>query len=160
MVAFTGHRPEKLPWGQDESDPRCIALKQRICDEICREAEAGERDFACGMARGCDLYFAEAVLQAKRCFPHLRLYAYLPCQSQPDRWPSREQSRYRGILAECDGVILIQEDYTPDCMLRRNRSMVDDSAALMSVWDGTRGGTGAAVGYARRQGKRLIPLWL
>ena len=123
MVAFTGHRPEKLPWGQDESDPRCIALKQRICDEICREAETGERDFACGMARGCDLYFAEAVLQMKRCFPHLRLYAYLPCQSQPDRWPSREQSRYRGILAECDGVILIQEDYTPDCMLRRNRSM-------------------------------------
>ena len=160
MVAFTGHRPEKLPWGQDESDPRCEALKQRICDEICREAEIGERDFACGMARGCVLYFAEAVLEAKRSFPHLRLYGYLPCRSQPDRWPSREQSRYRQLLAACDGVILIQEGYTPDCMLRRNRRMVDDAAALMSVWDGTHGGTGAAVYYARRQGKRLIPLWL
>ena len=31
---FTGHRPDKLPWGTDESDPRCLALKARL------EAEA------------------------------------------------------------------------------------------------------------------------
>ena len=27
---FTGHRPDKLPWGPDESDPRCAALKTVI----------------------------------------------------------------------------------------------------------------------------------
>ena len=25
--AFTGHRPKKLPWGYDETDGRCIALR-------------------------------------------------------------------------------------------------------------------------------------
>lgn len=25
--AFTGHRPHKFPWKDNESDPRCIALK-------------------------------------------------------------------------------------------------------------------------------------
>ena len=28
--AFTGHRPGKLPWGEDESDLRCIALKAKL----------------------------------------------------------------------------------------------------------------------------------
>ena len=27
ICAFTGHRPEHLPWGRDEDDPRCRALK-------------------------------------------------------------------------------------------------------------------------------------
>ena len=27
---FTGHRPEKLPWRYDESDPRCVELKGRL----------------------------------------------------------------------------------------------------------------------------------
>ena len=27
---FTGHRPAKLPWRYDESDPRCLRLKDRI----------------------------------------------------------------------------------------------------------------------------------
>ena len=27
---FTGHRPQKLPWGSNEWDWRCVALKERI----------------------------------------------------------------------------------------------------------------------------------
>ena len=27
---FTGHRPAKLPWGSDESDERCQALKLEL----------------------------------------------------------------------------------------------------------------------------------
>ena len=27
---FSGHRPAKLPWGEDEDDPRCRALKARL----------------------------------------------------------------------------------------------------------------------------------
>ena len=31
-VCFSGYRPEKLPWGGDESDPRCAVLKKRLYD--------------------------------------------------------------------------------------------------------------------------------
>ena len=31
--AYTGHRPEKLPFGNDENDPRCKMLKQKIMCE-------------------------------------------------------------------------------------------------------------------------------
>ena len=27
---FSGHRPGKLPWGDDEGDRRCLALKERL----------------------------------------------------------------------------------------------------------------------------------
>ena len=29
---FTGHRPNKLPWGEDERAPRCLALKARLAE--------------------------------------------------------------------------------------------------------------------------------
>ena len=31
---FTGHRPDKLPWGSRESDPRCLTLKRRLTQAV------------------------------------------------------------------------------------------------------------------------------
>jgi hypothetical protein len=45
-------------------------------------------------------------------------------------------------------------------MLRRNQRMVDAADALLTVYDGSPGGTGAAIDYAGRQGKPIIGLWL
>lgn len=37
--AFTGHRPKSLPFGFNEADERCIALKQKLRNEIIRQIE-------------------------------------------------------------------------------------------------------------------------
>lgn len=34
--AFTGHRPRKFPWGDNETDARCIALKKALAEEIAK----------------------------------------------------------------------------------------------------------------------------
>lgn len=159
VIAFTGHRPEKLPWGNDETDPRCQALKLQIRENIRRKIHEGFDSFSCGMARGCDFFFAEAVLEMKKQIPAIQLQAYVPCKSQPDRWPEKDRQRYRSILFQCDEVCLVQRVYSKGCMLKRNRLMIDRADALMSVWDGTAGGTGAAVRYARHQKKDVISLW-
>ena len=31
---FTGHRPEKLPWGGDERDPRCLEIKDKLAASV------------------------------------------------------------------------------------------------------------------------------
>ena len=54
VLAFTGHRPEKLPWGSDETDARCGALKQQLLEAVRTAAGEGYDTFLCGMARGCD----------------------------------------------------------------------------------------------------------
>ena len=72
---FTGHRPSKLPWGHDERDPRCLALKRSLLREIENLYLQGYRRFISGMAMGCDLYFAEAVLELKERYPAAALEA-------------------------------------------------------------------------------------
>ena len=155
VLAFTGHRPEKLPWGSDESDPRCQALKTQILEAVRAAAEEGYDTFLCGMARGCDLYFAEAVLSLG-----LRLEGYLPCPSQTSRWSKQDRARQTGLLLGCAAVYMAEPAYSPGCMLRRNQQMVDAADALLTVYDGSPGGTGAAIDYARRQGKPILGLWL
>ena len=155
VLAFAGHRPEKLPWGEDESDPRCIALKQQLARAVRAAAGEGYDTFLCGMARGCDFYFAEAVLEQG-----LRLEGYLPCPSQADRWSIEDRARQTALLLRCGAVHMVEPVYSKGCMLRRNRRMVEDCDALLTVYDGSPGGTGAAVEYARRMGKSVMGLWL
>ena len=53
--AFTGHRPQSLPFGFNESDERCVALKKTIRDEFIKlSEEEGVTHFISGMAIGVD----------------------------------------------------------------------------------------------------------
>ena len=150
---FSGHRPGKLPWGDDEGDRRCLALKERLWNEMEAAYERGYRHFICGMARGADLYFAEAVLALRERRSGVTLEAARPCESQADAWPEAERHRYQAILDQCDFETLVQHRYDRFCMQRRNRYMVDRSALVLSVYDGVpKGGTAQTLAYAMRQG--------
>ena len=150
---FSGHRPGKLPWGDDEGDRRCLALKERLWNEMEAAYERGYRHFICGMARGADLYFAEAVLALRERRSGVTLEAARPCESQASRWPQEEQRRYQSILERCDYETLVQHQYDRWCMMRRNRYMVDRSARLLAVYDGVpKGGTAQTLAYALRKG--------
>lgn len=160
ICAFTGHRPQRLPWGSCEDDPRCIALKQMIASAVDRAADLGFTTFLCGMARGCDTFFAEAVIQKMQDRPEISLIAMVPCPEQPDKWSKLDRSRYRGLLEKCSAVEILEPVYKNGCMLRRNRAMVDRAQMLISVYDGGGGGTGQTVRLAEKSGLEIIPLWL
>jgi len=150
---FTGHRPDKLPWGTREDDPRCRALKDSLKEALERAYQAGCRHFICGMARGSDLYFAEAVLALRENYPEITLEGARPCETQADGWPQSERNRYFGILDRCDYETLVQHHYDRGCMMRRNRYMVDRAARIIAVYDGVpQGGTAQTLLYALRKG--------
>ena len=148
---FTGHRPEKLPWGANEADPRCVRLKGAIRDAVEAAYAEGYRHFICGMARGCDFYFAEAVLALRRDRPDVTLEAAIPCPTQSRAWPEHDRRRWQALVERCDYETMVQEQYTPDCMHRRNRYMVDHSGLVIAVYDGTGGGTRSTLEYAIRK---------
>ena len=145
---FTGHRPEKLPWGTNEADIRCAALKRKIRDALDAAYEEGMRHFICGMARGCDFYFAEAVLDLRSEHPEVTLEAAIPCAEQSAAWSAAHRVRWQEITDRCDKRTVLQPFYTPDCMLRRNRYMVDHSSLVIAVYDGSNGGTRRTLEYA------------
>lgn len=149
--AFTGYRPQKLPWLAREEDPRCIALKHRLWLAIEEACRSGMEHFICGMAQGCDLYFGELVVQAKAYWPDVTLEAALPCPEQAQQWPEEDRTRWRRLLDVCDYETVVQKHYSSGCMMRRNRYMVDHAAVLIAVYDGQNGGTGSTVRYAMKQ---------
>ena len=44
-------------------------------------------------------------------------------------------------------------------MLRRNRYMVEHADLLMTVFDGSPGGTASTVAYARARGVKIVSIW-
>lgn len=160
VCAFTGHRPHKLPWGHDERDPRCAAVKEMIARRVLEACELGCRTFLCGMAQGCDLYFAEIVLDLRDRHPEIRLEAILPCPEQANAWPEAERLRYAALCSRCDGREVLQPHYSEGCMLRRNQIMVERAQVLIFVYDGSGGGTGNTVRYAGKLGLQILPVWV
>ena len=161
ICCFTGHRPGKLPWKEDEWDQRCIALKERIMVLLREAYRQGCRHFITGMARGIDTYCCEAVLRLRREREDVVLEAAIPCQTQAQGWKTRDRERYRRLLAQCDLKTLIQPDYTPGCMLRRDRYMVQRADYVIGVYDGvSSGGTRQTLAYALGQKREVFVISL
>ena len=78
-------------------------------------------------------------------------------QGQERKWLASEQERYHSILQQADEVIYVNREYSANCMLERNRWLVDHSSVLLAVYNGTyRSGTGMTVRYAKQLGREVI----
>lgn len=160
VCAFTGHRPQKLPWGSNETDPRCLAVKEMIRRRLEEAYALGCREFLCGMAQGCDTYFAEAVLNLRQQKPDVRLVAMIPWPGQANSWSETDRKRYEQLCSRCDGREVLEPHYSKGCALRRNSCMVSRAQVLISVYDGSCSGTGNTVRQAKKLGLHILAVWL
>ncbi len=157
VCAFTGHRPQNLPFGFNEDDERCKKLKKLLRYAIEKLIiEKGVTAFVSGMALGVDVYAAEIVLEMKKKYHNVKLEAAIPCETQAVKWREKDRDRYFNIVEQCDKETLLQTKYTTDCMQKRNEYMVNKSDFLIAVWDGKPSGTGKTVKYAESVGKTVI----
>ena len=147
--AFTGNRPEKLPWGYDENDERCKAA----CSAIMQKVELAVRDgytrFISGMAQGGDMFFAECVLEIRRSNPSVILECAVPYKGQSSRWSLDYRRRYDAVMKNADKITVLSESYTPWCMHVRNRYMVDECERLIKLSYGKSGGTQQTIHYGK-----------
>ena len=155
--AFTGHRPSKFPWKYDETDSRCVALKAVLAEQITALVDAGFTQFLSGMAEGTDVWSALAVLSLREQNPTTKLHCILPCKEQADKWSASSQDLYHSILDRADSIVYVSRAYHRNCMLERNRFLVDHAAALLAIYNGERrGGTAATMRYAQKMGREII----
>lgn len=127
-------------------------LKTIIIDMI----ESGYQYFGAGGALGFDTLAAQTVLDLKRNYPHIKLIFVLPCLSQSDRWSPHDKEIYEHIKTAADKVVYTSCEYFKGCMHKRNRHLVDNSAACICYLAKNEGGTAYTVEYAKSKNLFVI----
>jgi len=147
---FTGHR--ELPFLKRKMIAR--KLEQTVTGLI----QSGVQYFGAGGALGFDTLAAQTVLNLKKEYPHIKLILVLPCLSQTQGWKEQDVRIYETIKAEADKVVYTSQQYTQDCMHKRNRHLVDHSGVCVCYLTKDKGGTAYTVNYAKKQGLEVINL--
>lgn len=138
--AFTGHRDLDTGFSKEKLQKTVLTL-----------AEKGVVNFFCGMAKGFDLYAAEAVLKAKEFYSYIKLIACIPYYGQEKGYSQEDKKRYVEILKNCDLKITLSQSYYKWCSLSRDRYMADNADALVAYLKKEKGGTAYTVGYFRKK---------
>ena len=147
---FTGHR--RLPENKRGD------IVKRLEDTIVSLIQSGYLYFGAGGALGFDTVCAQTVLRLRQQYPKIKLILVLPCVSQADKWRQEDASVYQEIMKQADKVVYTSQEYTRDCMFKRNRHLVDNSSVYVCYLEKASGGTAYIVEYARKRGLRIINL--
>ena len=81
-VAFTGYRPEKMPFVEDKHDEGYLHFREQQLKVIQRLIERGYTHFISGVAMGFDTWVAEDVLELQKKNKALHLECAIPCPDQ------------------------------------------------------------------------------
>lgn len=150
--AFTGYRPQKMPFGFNESDPRCIDFKRRVKETIQALYNMGYRHFISGGALGMDMFAAEAVVELRKKHPEVILEMVSPFDDQASKWPEEYRARHDLLFELADITTATSHVYTKSAMFIRNRYLVNNADLLLAAYDGQPGGTAMTIGYAKANG--------
>ena len=148
IVAFTGHRPNKLG-GYRLPNPTYV----HVCQQIDSTLRALKPDTVIsGMALGIDQWAAHIAYRLGIPF-----IAAVPFVGQEKAWPIASQTTYQKLIKLAKEVVIVSEgEYAPIKMQIRNQWMVDHCDTLIAVWDGSAGGTGNCVKYAQSVNKNIV----
>lgn len=150
-VCFSGHRPEKLVCGGDETNPVINRLKSMIYKEIYDSWKDGYTVFISGLARGVDMWAAEMVADLKRK-ADVKLICVKPYKNHGYNLKGVEKWRYNHILENADETVIICDEYRKNCMRLRNEYMIEHSSKLIAVVSDYRSGTGQTIRLAEKKG--------
>lgn len=148
IVAFTGHRPNKLG-GFSLPNPTYIKVCQQIESTL---KELKPEKVISGMALGVDQWAAYIAFKLKIPF-----IAAVPFLNQESKWPTSSQETYNKLIKLAAETVIVSEGaYSAVKMQTRNEWMIDHCDQVIAVWDGSNGGTGNCVNYAKSKNKSII----
>jgi uncharacterized phage-like protein YoqJ len=148
IIAFTGHRPQKLGG---------FKLPNPIYINVCRQIEQTLKDLKpekviSGMALGVDQW--AAIISYRLGIPFI---AAVPFIGQESVWANESKKIYNKLLSKAvEKVIVSDGEYSAQKLQIRNEWMVDHCDKLIGIWDGTPGGTGNCIKYAKLKNKEII----
>lgn len=169
-VCFTGHRPNKLggyDWNTHKNKDIMIELESIIIS-IVNKYQNEDIRFICGGALGIDQMAFHICNNLKSKFNRISLELAIPFKQQANAWIDESVKIYELQKSQADIVTYVDtidkyiikgyevDKYYPAKMQKRNEYMVNQSDIVVAVWDGSSGGTGNCVRYAKKINKEII----
>ena len=142
--AFTGHRVLNEDYNKTELER---VIKGLII--------GGFNTFLVGMALGFDTECFKLLEKYRESYP-IKIIACIPCKTQAYKFTEKQKAEYEKMLLSADEKIYISEEYTKNCMFKRNMFMVDSASVLVAYLTKKSGGTFQTVNYAKRKGTQII----
>ena len=131
VVAFTGYRPEKMPFVESKKDEAYLKFRKRQLQVIERLIERGCTHFISGVAMGFDTWVAEDILVLQKNNSSLELECAIPFPGQADRWSTSDQKRRYKILTHATSSVIVCEHYSSNCFFERNKYMVNKADKVL-----------------------------
>ena len=151
VCSFTGHRIiEKNHQNR---------INEFVMRSIEFAYEKGCRLFLAGGAVGFDTIAARQVILFRMSHPDVRLRLVLPCRAQDKKWGERQKDNYDFTLSASDEVIYTSEEYTRDCMKKRNYVLARDADIVIAYVSRSNSGSAQTVRMAQKLGKEVYNLY-
>ena len=124
-----------FPWGFDEEDEGCAALKLILMNRITRLRSEGCTRFHISMDCGVGLYAAEIIHGLKEQDDALETICFVPYEEQATKWTPELRDRYFNALAACAEVINVAYKKTVGYKFKAHLKAMKEADAVIVVYD-------------------------
>jgi uncharacterized phage-like protein YoqJ len=135
ICAIIGCSPMCFPWGFDEEDEGCAALKLILMNRISMLRGEGYTRFHISMECGVGLYAAEILHGLKESDEELETISFVPFEEQATKWTPELRDRYFNTLAVCTEVVTVAYDKTAGCEFKAHLEAMKEADTLIAVFD-------------------------
>jgi uncharacterized phage-like protein YoqJ len=133
--AIIGCSPMCFPWGFDEEDEGCAALKLLLLNQITRYRSEGCTRFHISMDCGVGLYAAEILHGLKESDGELETICYVPYEEQATKWTPELRDRYFNTLAGYTEVVNVAYEKTVGCEFKTHFEAMKNADQLIVIYD-------------------------
>ena len=133
--AIIGCSPMCFPWGLDEEDEGCAALKLILINQITRLRGEGCTRFAVSMDCGVGLYAAGILHGLKESDDALKTIYYVPYEEQATKWTPELRERYFNALVACAEVVNMNYEKTVGCEFKAHLEAINEADTVIAVYD-------------------------
>ena len=127
--------PMCFPWGFDEEDEGCTALKLILMNCITKQRSLGAARFHISMDCGVGLYAAEILQGLKEADSEIEYVGYVPFEEQATKWTPELRNRYFNALASCTEVEYVSPEKTVGCEFKAYLQAIKNADTMIIIYD-------------------------
>ena len=151
VCSFTGHRI--IEFAHQKQLP--LLLRRAIEYAYKR----GAREFISGGALGFDTLAAREVVLFRMSHPDVRLILLIPCKNQDEKWSDEQKDAYSFLVGVADEAVYVSDEYTPDCMKKRNAEIASRADILIAYVSRSNSGAAQTFRMAKALGKEVYNIY-